>query len=701
MKIIQLNDFRSSDDYIDLSKSSSEKVSAYFSSNSSKRVCIYDLRRLGNQRIKQEIRSYIEHIVSNQQFSKESFRQNYLYWLIHFLEIGINKDIASFATLSQQDIDIIIANVNESTKKNILKWGICRLIRFTISNLSSQERFDCDWWFINEDISLKGNFDKAVSFFNISSELKIDLKKFMQDSLSNYKGKCISGKFLFPFKILLKYIIENQISSIEDIDIKTYCLWLDKNGHRSKNKDFRRPVNLSIFDHYYKWKNAESSKAFYNRDYWLISQLNIEKERLNKTLKVNSLRFSTIENVANRELIKKYIWYLISETAFALSTIKHELTLLKRFCSLCDDDFDHIEREKVFQIIDKITHPKDRQVTLGVLKKMFLYLYEDKYLPSPILYASDVIRVQSPHINRVVEKSVVSQIFSKLDQFPEDLVLIYLILYCTGLRISEVLLLKSDCLYKNKNGFLIKSYSVKMRKDQFSAIPLELYALLDAYIKNITASDSNYIFRSKRFDDEPMSPSYVNDHLNTLFEQLQIVCEDGSIYKIDIHAYRHRFGTNLHEYGISPYIIQKALHHKSIEMTMAYIDFMESDVKNGYENFYNNVGEKVDMSKADNRVILDYLSKEFRVQALPNGVCGLPTKLGKCEHANACLQCEYFRTKRIHIGILKRQLAETEENLCDARKNGWVMQIATNEEVETNLRKIICSIENEGHHQCK
>ena len=277
---------------------------------------------------------------------------------------------------------------------------------------------------------------------------------------------------------------------------------------------------------------------------------------------------------------------------------------------------------------------------------------------------------------------------------PEDLMLIYLIIYSTGLRISEALTIKSDALFKNSTGCFIKTYSEKMTKEQYSIISIELFMLLNAYINKICVSNkTEYVFKSKKNPGMPLSYASFRENIIEQFDKMGITTARGDKYRVDVHGYRHRLATEMHEHRISPFIIQKTLHHESIEMTMAYIDMFEKDIKNSYQQFFDMKGNNLLPDPNSERIILSYLDNAFNMQALPNGICTLPVKLKKCEHANACLTCGYFGTSAAYLGILRDQLLETNYILEEAVKNDWIMQIATNQEVKRNLEDIIAKLE--------
>jgi len=84
-------------------------------------------------------------------------------------------------------------------------------------------------------------------------------------------------------------------------------------------------------------------------------------------------------------------------------------------------------------------------------------------------------------------------------------------------------------------------------------------------------------------------------------------------------------------------------------------------------------------------------------QALPNGLCALPSPQQRCPHANACLTCVHFRTHKDYLPQHREQLINTNKIIATAKTNGWQRQIEMNETVKTNLENIIHTLEDDNH----
>ena len=84
-------------------------------------------------------------------------------------------------------------------------------------------------------------------------------------------------------------------------------------------------------------------------------------------------------------------------------------------------------------------------------------------------------------------------------------------------------------------------------------------------------------------------------------------------------------------------------------------------------------------------------------QALPNGTCALPVISNSCPHANACLTCVNFRTDHRYLSTHKVQLEKTKAIVQQAKQNGWQRQLEMNLTIQSNLEKIIGTLEVANH----
>jgi len=191
----------------------------------------------------------------------------------------------------------------------------------------------------------------------------------------------------------------------------------------------------------------------------------------------------------------------------------------------------------------------------------------------------------------------------------------------------------------------------------------------------------------------------VNGALNRLAVKENIVDENGNIWKFHSHQFRHTVGTRMINAGVSQTIVQRYLGHESAEMTARYAHIHDETLKNAFNEYQ---GKLIDIkgkvqynqpqAKQDDANWLRYNTMS---QALPNGLCGLPSPQQRCPHANACLTCVNFRTHKKYLPAHKSQLEATNQIIETAKTNGWQRQAEMNTVVKKNLEIIIQKLENE------
>ena len=136
-------------------------------------------------------------------------------------------------------------------------------------------------------------------------------------------------------------------------------------------------------------------------------------------------------------------------------------------------------------------------------------------------------------------------------------------------------------------------------------------------------------------------------------------------------------------------------------MTQVYAHIHDTTLKKEVAKFHEKIVDvagrvmKIDPNSELENTEYQWFKKNVLAQALPNGSCALPVHLKQCPHANSCLTCGHFRTTLEHLDSHKSQLEQTEQLLDKAKANGWQRQIEMNEQVATNLKKIIHALEDD------
>lgn len=522
------------------------------------------------------------------------------------------------------------------------------LIRFFSNNIMNLKHYP------NKEISShfsKYNKDMlidttVISNANLRSEYK-DIIKCILVNKTPYSYKHSNFRYLISLPGYLRgsglnTLYDLNMSQLEDL-IKYY---------NSIGLKYEKSI-ISIINALPKaLQEFQDERKGFERDVWRMEDLSINQERLDKSKSKYDIDFRKIVNLSNRELIKKWIKYLLGCTEYSYSTIVNHLSRVYQFSDFIRDtsllDATH---ENVVEFMNLYSSMTDNYYNHNLLsiKSFYEYLAIKNYdVKELIIYESDFRNEKIEYKSAYVEDTIIFQLFNHLHFLPEHLRLIFLIDYCTGIRISDICQLKIDCLFKDdKGGFFLKHKVQKMQNFNGIPIPDNLYILIDERIKRLLKENSNqiYLFPAERNKNNPYLSISYSRKMKDYVREWGIKNNDGTDYNFKTHAFRHTIATDLFKNGMPVEMIQiGVLHHKSINMSMFYIERSE-DYQSMIKDQYLDI-------KGNKLVISDI---NLTDAALPNGVCGLPISLGDCPN-NVCLDCQFFRTSFKFLEIHRQEL---------------------------------------------
>ncbi|MFR2837065.1 MAG: tyrosine-type recombinase/integrase [[Clostridium] nexile] len=285
--------------------------------------------------------------------------------------------------------------------------------------------------------------------------------------------------------------------------------------------------------------------------------------------------------------MQKYLRYLFGITDLSISTIRIKLLELRTFLVHFNGEekpIYEVEAEKIQRYLESI----QRQDTVKSSKWKNLYDFavlqlscSKGYLKKiPFRHEYYLQKEMHGHNDRSVPERIYTEILSKLAEFPEHLRLMFLHLWCTGIRGSEVYPTGGD--YEEKNGdYWLKVYQVKMKTYKRIPIPEALYKLVQVYKKKYQIGPEEYLFKSKKGGAFRML---------TLRYQMLKYCEKYQIangeYIFKSHDYRHNLATLYYDSGISIQAVRDYLGHEYEEMTRQYVDYMPKKLEKASEAYF-------------------------------------------------------------------------------------------------------------------
>ena len=141
--------------------------------------------------------------------------------------------------------------------------------------------------------------------------------------------------------------------------------------------------------------------------------------------------------------------------------------------------------------------------------------------------------------------------------------------YSTGLRVSEVVSLKTRNVDSKRMAILIQQ--AKGKKDRIVPLSPVLLVMLREYATNYKPSGKGFLFQGSS-EDTPYS-------VRSLQEILHLAKEKANVFKPGgVHALRHSFATHLLDKGTDISMIQKLLGHNDIKTTLRYLHTTNKDI---------------------------------------------------------------------------------------------------------------------------
>lgn len=437
-------------------------------------------------------------------------------------------------------------------------------------------------------------------------------------------------------------------------------------------------------------------------DVWQVDWFNLSAERVCESLPCTTINFSCFNNIDNKRFAKKYIEHLLSGTRLSLATIRGKITSLRILAEFFPNvPFDKIGREDAVSYLEWLSLNRDiKPATYNV--RVFDLIYFFEFLNTHGLAENNPFRhtdVKKEAVYQLketsVDRHVINQIFNCLGKISEPLALMFLLIYCTGMRVSEVCQIKLPCLEVRCDNYFVRYYCQKMKKEVTNVIPKSLYTWLEDYIDRTRNPDCKYLFAS------PQKGAYNSSTFRAEMQKALILLDvknvDGTPFIFRPHDFRHTMGAKMRELNIPFQYIQEQLHHESPEMTLAYTEFTNKKKIRKMGSYINIYGAQApittEVAMTDSDAYIEWARAHINAQTLPHGVCARPVKLGKCPHSNVCLTCPEFRTSSADLPRHKEHLLRVEHYLAEARKNQWTMQIEHTEELKKNLLVIIKSLE--------
>lgn len=245
-----------------------------------------------------------------------------------------------------------------------------------------------------------------------------------------------------------------------------------------------------------------------------------------------------------RDDINNYIDYRVNIKHQKLNTVKYELYRFDRYTLNIKAD-NKLTKELVesWLTLGENENPKTlnkRLYAMRVFAKYLNIIGKQAFVISTNYYLKETKFI--PHIYTDEE---IKQIFESIDKFSYNnnsnrniqMKLLFKLLYCCGLRISECLNLKYEDINLNEGS--IKIRNAKFNKSRLLFINEDLKKDLSYYIDNYTNNKCSYIFYNK-YNKNKIRYNFVSE----FFRQIINTSNFDKNKRYRLHDFRHTFAVN-------------------------------------------------------------------------------------------------------------------------------------------------------------
>lgn len=289
------------------------------------------------------------------------------------------------------------------------------------------------------------------------------------------------------------------------------------------------------------------------------------------------------------DLIDKFLEHLEEERNYSGHTVSNYRRDLNQFGSFCEENFDSllvtdlkIEELKAFQYELFQQGLKSTSILrkLSSLRSFYSWMYRKgiletnwaKFLVSPKSSKKLPQFLFEGEMSKILAEPLGEDLFSLRDY------LLFEILYCTGMRVSELGSLQLSHFKPLKDRFVIRGKGSKERLVFLSRQAMEKIPVYLELRSQLVSSQVSSFFVSKA--GNALSVRGIQYLVDQYLQKL------GIFKKVSPHVLRHSFATHLINQGADIRSVQELLGHASLGTTQVYTHISRSKMKESLLNFH-------------------------------------------------------------------------------------------------------------------
>lgn len=297
-------------------------------------------------------------------------------------------------------------------------------------------------------------------------------------------------------------------------------------------------------------------------------------------------------------------------------------------------------------------------------------IFEYEGFPNKPIFDGDeyqAVKVEDMLKTKYISDKVMKQIEDALKK-EKDLILKSLVEIGidTGVRLSEALQLKEGCLTDDFTGKpVLHIVSTKNNSERYIPVSHRVKKAVETLDRTSEKgrrelkTDTLAVYWQKiNKKYAKLTQKVFRAKLKSFIKRNDIRDDNGDLYKITYHAFRHTLGTEMLNRGMSIYEIADYLGHESLHSTAGYAKLKNPTVQKAYKKlgFVGMIVEEISEQSIGKGKSLD--SNTLRSASLPDGACKKPidNQGNVCAKFNMCIICPKFITTPEHLPIHKEHL---------------------------------------------
>jgi len=568
-----------------------------------------------------------------------------------------------------------------------------------------------DIWDANDPIftdfrkSEWGKRHRKMNFSFFSSSLKKEVKFFILTRIQNDELQLYSAIHNYgrSFKRLADFLTKYYpgLSSFVELDINKALMqlrsYLSEKGlsirtyERRKLSNYENLLNrlFLFYQEYY------DTRTEFEKDIWDVRNIPGAKYPDHESRHI--LNFEGIPS-SFLNLAKRYLKFRISHLSIGQCTL--DLRVLKLFLG-----FMH-ERHSSWKNLNTLTrkdmedffvwHNKNfqdktltKRYNIITLKVFFETIEKLQFVEAPempvnlLLFKEDLPRKMTRTENDIkyIPEDVIQQIEERLEYLkPSKYIPIVILLRSTGWRISDILHLRYDnCLERTNQGWYIVG-DIKKTQVLNHRVPItdEVATVVQTVIQSVKTL-SNEVNNPKKYlfaqlegvrKGRPFNYYDIRRGLNRFVKEQNILDEQGKVFHLKNHAFRHTKGIELINNGMNLLHVQKWMAHASPEMTLTYAKILDNTLRQSWEEatkqglfrieHSSKKPVKIELSDIENEDVIEWEYIRYNLDAVKMelGYCMKPIKQPCPTQANPCLSCRSFCTTPEFIPKYENEIRE-------------------------------------------